>query len=97
MWPEVIARARAVAVLDTDAELPHAATLAPINCAEAATAADALTDAHVLAPGRPPRFTHPIIGRAVYEDLPSGGQTTRTTAVAVEFSSRVLPRMQKVP
>ena len=72
MGPEAISLARAVAVLDTDAELPHAAALAQIEPAEVARAADALTDAHVLAPGRPLRFAHPIIRRAVYEDLPHG-------------------------
>ena len=72
MGPEAVSLARAVAVLDTDAELGHAAALARVEPAAAATAADALTEAHVLAPGRPLRFAHPIIRRAVYEDLPEG-------------------------
>lgn len=72
MGPEAISLARAVAVLDTDAELPHAAALAQIGPTGAATAADALTDAHVLGSGRPLRFAHPIMRRAVYEDLPAG-------------------------
>lgn len=69
MWPEAVALARAVAVLDTDAELAHAAALADIPLEQAAAAADALTDADVLAAGRPLRFTHPIIRQAVYEDM----------------------------
>ena len=72
MGPEAISLACALAVLDTDAELVHAAALAQIDPAVAAVAADALTEAHVLAPGRPLRFAHPIMRRAVYEDLPEG-------------------------
>jgi DNA-binding SARP family transcriptional activator/DNA-binding CsgD family transcriptional regulator len=72
MWPEAVSLARAVAVLETDAELAHAAAVAEIDPPTAAVAADALTDADVLAPGRPLRFAHPIIRRAVYEDLPHG-------------------------
>lgn len=72
MWPEAVSLARAVAVLDTDAQLAHAAALAEIVPGAAALAADALTDAHVLAPGRPLRFAHPIIRHAVYEDLAQG-------------------------
>ena len=70
MWPEGLGLARAVSVLDTDAELHHAAALAEIDRRAAARAADALTEARVLAPGRPLRFAHPIMRQAVYEDLP---------------------------
>ncbi|MDQ3647724.1 MAG: LuxR C-terminal-related transcriptional regulator [Actinomycetota bacterium] len=72
MWPEGLALARAVAVLDTDAELRLAAALAGIDPSAAERAADALADARVLAPGRPLRFAHPIMRRAVYLDLPEG-------------------------
>ena len=70
MWPEGLALARAVSLLDTDAELSHAAALAEIDPRAAESAADALTEARVLAPGRPLRFAHPILRQAVYEDLP---------------------------
>lgn len=69
-WPEGLALARAVAVLDTDADLHHTAALAGIDPRAAESVADALTDARVLAPGRPLRFAHPIMRQAVYEDLP---------------------------
>ena len=72
LWPEAVSLARAVAVLDTDARLAHAAALADVDLPAAATAADALTDAHVFGRGRPLRFAHPITRRAVYEDLPHG-------------------------
>ena len=71
MWPEALALAKAVTVLDTDAELRHAAALAELDPRAAERAADALTAAHILAPGRPLRFAHPIMRRAVYEDLPA--------------------------
>jgi DNA-binding CsgD family transcriptional regulator len=72
MWPEAFALARAVSVLDTDAELRHAAALAELDLPAAQNATDALTAAHILAPGRPLRFAHPIMRQAVYEDQPHG-------------------------
>jgi DNA-binding CsgD family transcriptional regulator len=70
MSPDALALAKAVSVLDTDAELRHAAALAELDQRAAESAADALTAAHILAPGRPLRFAHPIMRRAVYQDLP---------------------------
>jgi DNA-binding CsgD family transcriptional regulator len=70
MGPEALALAKAVSVLDTDAELRHAAALAELDRRQAEGAADALTAAQILAPGRPLRFVHPIIRQAIYEDLP---------------------------
>jgi DNA-binding CsgD family transcriptional regulator len=72
LWPEAVELARAIAVLDTDAELRHAAAIAGIDLDQAVEAADALTTARVLAPGRPLHFVHPILRQAVYEDLPAG-------------------------
>lgn len=72
MRPDALALGRAVAVLDTDAELRHAAALAGLDLPSALAAADALSEAQILAPGRPLRFIHPIMRRAVYDDLPEG-------------------------
>ena len=72
MWPEAVALARAVAVLGSEGELQHAARLAGLAPGAAEAAADALVDACVLAPARPLTFAHPIIRRAIYEDLPEG-------------------------
>jgi DNA-binding CsgD family transcriptional regulator len=72
MWPEAVSLAQALAVLGTQAELHLAARLAGLAPAVAETAADALADARVLAPGRPLRFEHPIIRQSIYEDLPAG-------------------------
>ena len=72
LWPEAVSLAQAVAVLDTDTDLRHAAALAGLEPDRAAAAADALTAASVLASGRPLRFAHPILRQAVYEDIAKG-------------------------
>ena len=62
--------AQAIAVLDVDAELRHAAAVAGLVPREAEAAADGLTLARLLAPGRPLRFLHPIMRAAVYAEIP---------------------------
>ncbi|MGH3030344.1 MAG: ATP-binding protein [Gaiellaceae bacterium] len=74
MGPNAVALAKAVSLLDTDAELRHVASLASLDLGAAEIAADALTSVHILAPGRPLRFLHPIMRHAVYEDLPEGSR-----------------------
>jgi DNA-binding CsgD family transcriptional regulator len=64
--------ARAVAVLGTGAPLRHAAALAGIGVEEAARYADALAEAHILAPARPLDFVHPIVRRVVHDLIPVG-------------------------
>ena len=66
--PEAAPLARALAVLE-QAELRHATLLAEVPTAAAVDAADALAAAGILAPGRPLRFVHPIVRRAVYDEL----------------------------
>ena len=80
MRPEALALARAVAVLEVDADLGAAATLAEIDVAAAQIAADALVAAQVFAPERPLRFAHPILRQAVYSDLPHGVALERAHA-----------------
>jgi DNA-binding CsgD family transcriptional regulator len=67
-----IALAQAVAVLDAEAELRHAAALVDIALGAAQTVADELAAAHILAGDRPLRFAHPVMRQAVYDDLPMG-------------------------
>jgi DNA-binding CsgD family transcriptional regulator len=62
--------AAAVAVLER-AAVPLAAELAELEVAEAERAADLLAAAHLLAPGEPLAFVHPLIGSAVLADLPA--------------------------
>lgn len=60
---------RAVAVLETDAELRHAAALAGLEVDEASVAADQLAAARILDQGTPLRFAHPILRATVYREL----------------------------
>jgi DNA-binding CsgD family transcriptional regulator len=76
--------ARAAAVLEDDAELRLVAALADgIDLTTAADAADALVAAELLRPGRPLRFTHPIVRAAVHAAMP-GGVRARLHATAAE-------------
>ncbi len=67
--PDAVALIRAVSLLGSGAELRHAAALAGVAAPPAPAAADELVAAELLAPGRPLRFTHPLVGQAVYEEL----------------------------
>ncbi|MDQ3885940.1 MAG: AAA family ATPase [Actinomycetota bacterium] len=69
--PEAGAVARAVAVLGRDAQLRHVATLAGLDPVVAAEAAEALSTAQLLAPGRPLAFAHPLIEEAIAERMPA--------------------------
>jgi DNA-binding CsgD family transcriptional regulator len=62
--------ARAVAVLESAAELRHASLLAGLDDDDTAPALDELVAARVLGAEGPLRFTHPLIGGVVYEDVP---------------------------
>ena len=63
--------AKAVAVLGNRAPMRQARALADLAAAPAEQAADALASAHIMAPGEPLRFTHPLIATSVYADIPA--------------------------
>jgi DNA-binding CsgD family transcriptional regulator len=63
--------AYASAVLADGSLLRHAAALAELDRDLAAGAADELAAAHVLEPGEPLRFVHPLIATAVHSDHPA--------------------------
>jgi DNA-binding NarL/FixJ family response regulator len=63
--------AGAVAVLGDRASLRQARLLAGLDAETAETAADALAEAHILEPGEPLRFAHPLIATAVQADIPA--------------------------
>jgi DNA-binding CsgD family transcriptional regulator/tetratricopeptide (TPR) repeat protein len=69
--PAAVELARAVAVLDGDAELRHAVALAGLPLSAGEGAADELTLARLLRPGRPLRFAHPLLRAAVEAELPA--------------------------
>ena len=60
--------ARALAVLE-QGDLLQAARLAGLDEAEAADAAELLTTAGILEPGRPLTFIHPIVRSGIYSEL----------------------------
>ncbi|HWF23990.1 MAG TPA: AAA family ATPase [Solirubrobacteraceae bacterium] len=74
MGPEVVALARAVAVLGTGAEVVVAAELAELGPAAAELTADRLAAAQIFAPTRPLEFFHPLIAAAVVQDLAPGAR-----------------------
>jgi predicted ATPase len=65
------ALAAAVAVLGDGASLRHSAVLADLDRQSAERAADTLAAAHILAPGEPLTFMHPLLGAAIHADLPA--------------------------
>lgn len=65
------ALAAAAAVLGEGAPLRQAASLAGLDDGSAETAADTLAAAHILQPGDPLVFAHPLIRTAVHADLPA--------------------------
>jgi DNA-binding CsgD family transcriptional regulator len=85
------ALARAVAVLET-AEPRHAAALADLDPTAAATAADDLVRAGLLAPGRPLTFAHPLVRAGVYSAMRSGERAAaHRAAVALLEAAGVEP------
>ncbi len=62
--------AEAVAVLGDGSRLADTARLAGLEIGAAASAADDLADAEILAPGTPLGFVHPIIREVLYASLP---------------------------
>jgi DNA-binding CsgD family transcriptional regulator len=74
MGPEVVALARAVAVLGAGAEVAVAAELANLDPVVAELTADRLAAAQIFAPTRPLEFFHPLIAAAVLQDLAPGAR-----------------------
>ncbi len=71
------ALARAVAVLGDDVPLRHAAELARLDVAAAATTADALAAVEILLAREPLRFVHPLVRHAIANDIAPGERASR--------------------
>ncbi len=71
MPTEVTAAARGVAVLGADAGLPTVAELVELPEQQVAGALDGLSRSEILTDGHHPRFVHPLIRDAVYDDMPA--------------------------
>lgn len=63
--------ARAASVMSVGADLPLLAELAGLVLEDAAAAANALITADVLSTDAGAGFVHPLIGAAIYEDIPT--------------------------
>ena len=86
--PEPAGRlARAVAVLERG-ELIQAARLAGLGESEAAEAADVLSAASILEPGRPLAFVHPIVRTGIYTELSSGERSQGHRGAAKLFAAQ---------
>lgn len=81
------ALARAVAILGARAEFRHAAELAELDHHDASRALDALTETEILRIGEPLAFAHPIVGAAIYDDIPAG-ERGRSHARAARLMDR---------
>jgi DNA-binding CsgD family transcriptional regulator len=74
--------AQAVAVLGSQAELPHVAALSSLAERDVARATAALAQAEILRPEPPLRFVHPLVRDAVYHQLPPGERELRHARAA---------------
>jgi predicted ATPase len=72
---DAVAVARAVGVLGRDAAVARVARLAGVKHDDALREVDALAAVHILRPGRPVRFEHPILRAAVYDEMASGARS----------------------
>lgn len=92
---EDLAVARAVAVLGTDAHLRHVAVMCDTDVDTAGRTADWLFRAEILDPARPIRFVHPLIGWAVYEDLPPGERSALHRQAAAVLAGEGAPAQRR--
>ncbi len=86
------ATARAVAVLGEAAGLATIASLAQQPEDHVATALDSLSRSEILTDGHRPTFVHPLVGDAVYEDMPSAER-----ALHHERAARILTHQGATP
>lgn len=93
LGPSARALARAVSVLQAPAGLTQAAGVAGLHAEEAARAADALADVHLLGPGEPLRFRCELLRNAVRTSIP---ETQRAMAVRGDTSVREPARIESV-
>ena len=86
--------ARALAVLEQSELLP-AGRLAGLDDAQAADAADLLTSAGIVEPGRPLTFAHPMVRGGIYADL-SGAERAAGHRRAAQLLAEQLGAQERV-
>lgn len=79
--------ARAVSILEPNAEIEHVAALAGMSVADAAAASSRLIDARLLADRRPLAFVHPLVRSAVYMDMPEPTRAQMHAGAAKRLSA----------
>jgi DNA-binding CsgD family transcriptional regulator len=84
--PDAVELARAIAVLAGDADLPRAAALTGLDDRRALAALDALVGANVTASSSRLEFRHPIVRRAIYEELTPGRRSAVHQQIATLLS-----------
>ena len=94
MPSDVTAVARAVAVLGEDAGLPTIAALAQRPEDEVAIALDTLSRSEILTEDRHLTFVHPLIGEAVYDDLPAADRALQHERAATILHQQGAPPEQ---
>jgi tetratricopeptide (TPR) repeat protein len=80
--------ARALAVLDSDADMALAASLVSAPIGQVTTDAEALIAARILGPGAKLHFAHPILRAAVYADLAAPSRELLHRRAAEALSAR---------
>ena len=94
MPSDVTAVAHAVAVLGEAAGLPTIAALAQRPEEQVAVALDTLSRSEVLTEDRHLRFVHPLIGEAVYDDLPTADRALHHERAATILRQQGAPPEQ---
>jgi DNA-binding CsgD family transcriptional regulator len=72
--PDARRLVQAAALLGQGSELRHAAAMAELEVAQAATLADSLVELGVLSAPGPLEFVHPVVRTAILEDQPPGAR-----------------------
>ena len=83
--------AKAVSVLADEATADHVAGLVGLKAAAVDALADRLAEAHVLAPARPLRFEHPILGSAIRRAITRAERTDLHARAAAMLEARGVP------
>ena len=100
---DAVSLANAVAVLGDGTDLRVVAALAGLTTAAAAAASGALVQAEILEPTAAATFVHPLIGAAIYGDLPPLERAARHERAAALLedagapAERIAAHLQMVP
>ena len=74
---EAVDIAATAALLGRSASLPLVAAVAGVAAERAELVVDELVDAHLLKPGQPLHFVHPLVQSAIYRHMPRGLRSRR--------------------